>query len=39
VLIGGPIDVTSAATIVRSSQGHYPSDHFPVLAKLTIRPN
>ena len=39
VLIGGPIDVSTAATIVHSPQGRYPSDHFPVLAKLTIRPN
>ena len=36
VLIGGPIDVSAAATIVHTSQGRYPSDHFPVLARLTI---
>jgi endonuclease/exonuclease/phosphatase family metal-dependent hydrolase len=39
VLIGGPVDVSSAATIADGAQGRYPSDHFPVLAKLTIRPN
>ena len=39
VLIGGPIDVSTAATIVHTSNGRYPSDHFPVLARLTIRPS
>ncbi|MGE0159898.1 MAG: endonuclease/exonuclease/phosphatase family protein [Gemmatimonadales bacterium] len=39
VLIGGPVDVSSAATIIDSMHGHYPSDHFPVVAKLTIRPS
>jgi endonuclease/exonuclease/phosphatase family metal-dependent hydrolase len=39
VLVGGPIEVTAAATIVHTAQGRYPSDHFPVLAKLTIPPS
>jgi endonuclease/exonuclease/phosphatase family metal-dependent hydrolase len=39
VLIGGPIDVSTAATIVHTSAGRYPSDHFPVLARLTIQPS
>jgi endonuclease/exonuclease/phosphatase family metal-dependent hydrolase len=39
VLIGGPIDVSTAATIIESPQGRFLSDHFPVLAKLTIRPS
>jgi endonuclease/exonuclease/phosphatase family metal-dependent hydrolase len=39
VLIRGPIDVSSAATIIESAQGRFLSDHFPVLAKLTIRPS
>jgi endonuclease/exonuclease/phosphatase family metal-dependent hydrolase len=39
VLIGGPIDVSAASTIVHTSAGRYPSDHFPVLARLTIRPS
>ena len=39
VLVGGPIDVSAAATVVHSRQGRFPSDHFPVLAKLTIGPS
>jgi endonuclease/exonuclease/phosphatase family metal-dependent hydrolase len=39
VLIGGPIDVSAASTIDESPQGRFLSDHFPVLAKLTIRPS
>jgi endonuclease/exonuclease/phosphatase family metal-dependent hydrolase len=39
VLIGGPIEVSSAVTVVHSPQGRYPSDHFPVLARLTIGPS
>jgi endonuclease/exonuclease/phosphatase family metal-dependent hydrolase len=39
VLVGGPIDVSTAATITESAQGRFLSDHFPVLAKLTIRPS
>jgi endonuclease/exonuclease/phosphatase family metal-dependent hydrolase len=39
VLIGGPVDVSAAVTVVHSPQGHYPSDHFPVLARLTIGPS
>jgi hypothetical protein len=31
--------VSSAVTVVHSPQGRYPSDHFPVLARLTIGPS
>jgi endonuclease/exonuclease/phosphatase family metal-dependent hydrolase len=38
ILVGGPITVPSVATIVHSARGRYPSDHYPVLATLEIRP-
>lgn len=39
ILVGGPIAVPSIATIVHSVRGRYPSDHYPVLATLEIRPS
>lgn len=39
ILVGGPIDVTSISTIVHSVGGRYPSDHYPVLATLRVRPS
>lgn len=38
ILVGGPISVPSIATIVHGVDGRYPSDHYPVLATLEIRP-
>ena len=37
ILVGGPIEVPSASTIVHSVAGRYPSDHYPVLATLRVR--
>lgn len=36
ILVGGPVAVSSAATIVQSFEGRYPSDHYPVLATLRL---
>ncbi len=36
VLVSDPIEVLDVATIVHSADGRYPSDHYPVLAKLRI---
>jgi len=38
ILVGGPIVVPAASTIVHSVAGRYPSDHYPVLATLWVRP-
>ena len=38
ILVGGPVDVPSASTVVHSVGGRYPSDHYPVQAKLIVRP-
>ena len=37
ILVGGPIDVLSAETILFNEAGRYPSDHFPVAARVEIR--
>jgi endonuclease/exonuclease/phosphatase family metal-dependent hydrolase len=37
ILVGGPIDVRSAETILFNEAGRYPSDHFPVAARVEIR--
>jgi endonuclease/exonuclease/phosphatase family metal-dependent hydrolase len=37
ILVGGPIDVLSIATVIHSVDGRYPSDHYPVLATLRVR--
>jgi endonuclease/exonuclease/phosphatase family metal-dependent hydrolase len=39
ILVGGAIDVPSVETIVHSSGGRYPSDHYPVLATLEVAPS
>jgi endonuclease/exonuclease/phosphatase family metal-dependent hydrolase len=39
ILVGGPIDVPSISTIVHSVGGRYPSDHYPVMATLRVRPS
>jgi endonuclease/exonuclease/phosphatase family metal-dependent hydrolase len=36
--VGGPVDVTRAATVVHSRDGRYPSDHYPVSATLEVAP-
>jgi endonuclease/exonuclease/phosphatase family metal-dependent hydrolase len=37
ILVGGPIQVQSAETILFNEAGRYPSDHFPVAARIEIR--
>jgi len=39
ILVGGPIDVPTISTIVHSVEGRYPSDHYPVLATIRVRPS
>lgn len=36
ILVGGPVQVPSIRTVVHSSEGRYPSDHYPVAARLEI---
>ncbi|MDA1092657.1 MAG: endonuclease/exonuclease/phosphatase family protein [Acidobacteria bacterium] len=36
ILVGGPIDVRRAETVVHNDDGRYPSDHYPVVAALVI---
>ena len=38
ILVGGPIRVRSVATIIDHDEGRYPSDHYPVIAQLDLRP-
>ncbi|MEO2197826.1 MAG: endonuclease/exonuclease/phosphatase family protein [bacterium] len=37
ILVGGPIDVHRAETVVHNVDGRYPSDHYPVAVRLLIR--
>lgn len=37
ILVGGPIDVRRAETVVHNVGGRYPSDHYPVAVRLLIR--
>jgi endonuclease/exonuclease/phosphatase family metal-dependent hydrolase len=37
ILVGGPISVLSAETVLYNVEGRYPSDHYPVVARLEIR--
>ena len=37
ILVGGPIDVQRAETVVHNVGGRYPSDHYPVAVRLLIR--
>jgi endonuclease/exonuclease/phosphatase family metal-dependent hydrolase len=37
ILVGGPIHVHSVETILFNEAGRYPSDHFPVAARVDIR--
>lgn len=36
ILVGGPISVRSAETVVYNKRGRYPSDHYPVAARLEL---
>ena len=37
ILVGGPIGVRSVETVIDHADGRYPSDHYPVLARLELR--
>ena len=37
ILVGGPIGVSSVETVLYNDEGRYPSDHYPVAARLEIR--
>ena len=37
ILVGGPIGVRSVETIIDHDDGRYPSDHYPVVARLDVR--
>ena len=37
VLVGGPVGVRSVETVVDHDAGRYPSDHYPVVARLELR--
>ena len=36
ILVGGPIGVREVQTVLHSDGGRYPSDHYPVVARLEI---
>ena len=36
ILVGGPVAVSAAETVVHSVDGRFPSDHYPVAARLLI---
>lgn len=36
ILVGGPILVPEVETVIHSSDGRYPSDHYPVAARLRV---
>ena len=38
ILVGGPVGVRSVETIIDHHDGRYPSDHYPVVAQLDLRP-
>ena len=37
ILVGGPIGVHSVETVLHNDKGRYPSDHYPVVARLEVR--
>lgn len=37
ILVGGPVGVRSVETVVDQYGGRYPSDHYPVVARLDLR--
>jgi len=38
ILVGGPVTVRRAVTVLYSVDGRWPSDHYPVAAELLVRP-
>ncbi len=36
ILVGGPVVVPGVETVIHSADGRYPSDHYPVAARLRI---
>ena len=38
VLVRGPVEALSVETVVHNDHGRFPSDHFPVVARLRITP-
>ncbi len=38
ILVGGPLGVRAVETIVDHDEGRYPSDHYPVVARLALEP-
>ena len=36
ILVGGPIGVRSVETVLYNDGGRYPSDHYPVTARLEL---
>jgi len=34
ILVGGPVQVRAAETVLHEREGQYPSDHYPVVARL-----
>jgi endonuclease/exonuclease/phosphatase family metal-dependent hydrolase len=39
ILVGASVDVSLVETVLHNAAGRYPSDHFPVLATLRVRPD
>ena len=39
ILVGGSLEVPTVSTVVHSSEGRYPSDHYPVLARVRVTGN
>lgn len=37
ILVGGPVSVKRAVTVLHSMDGRWPSDHYPVAAELFVR--
>jgi len=37
ILVGGPISVHAVETVLHNESGRYPSDHYPVAARLTLQ--
>ena len=37
ILVAGPLGVRSVETILHNADGRYPSDHYPVMARVEIR--
>lgn len=38
ILVRGPVEVTSAETVLYAVEGRYPSDHYPFVAALRVLP-